>query len=106
MHSLRIPSMNLILRTTTTLWDGFNTLGVEPAASQAMLDEKHSDLLQAENDINTYTLGRIGQHNVVLACLPSGTTGINAAAIAARELSQSSVWLDGRSRGRSTEQPN
>ncbi|KAN0073327.1 Nucleoside phosphorylase domain containing protein [Elaphomyces granulatus] len=59
------------------------TLQAELAASQAMLDEEHLDLLQAENDTNTYTLGRIGQHNVVLACLPSGTTGISAAAAAA-----------------------
>ncbi|KAN0076279.1 hypothetical protein V8E54_006421 [Elaphomyces granulatus] len=54
-----------------------------------MLDEEHPDLLQAENDTNTYTLGRIGQHNVVLACLPSGTTGISAAATAARDLLRS-----------------
>ena len=59
------------------------------AASQAMLDEEHPDLPQAENDTNTYTLGRIGQHNVVLACLPSGTTGISAAATAARDLLRS-----------------
>ncbi|KAN0080826.1 hypothetical protein V8E54_004030 [Elaphomyces granulatus] len=64
-------------------------LQAELAASQAMLDEEHSDLLQAENDTNTYTLGRIGQHNVVLACLPSGTTGISAAATAARDLLRS-----------------
>jgi nucleoside phosphorylase len=62
-------------------------LDVELAASQAMLDEEYPDLdLQDENDTNTYTLGRIGQHNVVLACLPSGTTGISAAATAARDL--------------------
>ena len=62
-------------------------LQVELAASQAMLlDGEHPDLLQAENDTNTYTLGRIGQHNVVLACLPSGTTGISAAATPARDL--------------------
>jgi ankyrin repeat domain-containing protein 50 len=61
----------------------------ELAASQAMLDEEHPDLLQAENDTNAYTLGRIGQHNVVLACLPSGTTGISAAATAARDLLRS-----------------
>ena len=64
-------------------------LQAELAASQAMLDEEHPDLLQAENDTNTYTLGRIGQHNVVLACLPSGTTGISAAATAARDLLRS-----------------
>ena len=57
-------------------------LETELAASQAMLDEKHPDLLRAENDTNTYTLGRIGQHNVVLACLPSGTRGMGAAATA------------------------
>jgi nucleoside phosphorylase len=62
----------------------------ELAASQAMLDEEHDDLLQpAENDTNAYTLGRIGQHNIVLACLPSGTTGISAAATAARDLLRS-----------------
>jgi len=64
-------------------------LQAELAASQAMLDEEHPDLLQAENDTNAYTLGRIGQHNVVLACLPSGITGISAAATAARDLLRS-----------------
>jgi nucleoside phosphorylase len=61
----------------------------ELAASQAMLDEEHPDLLQAENDTNTYTLGQIGRHNVVLVCLPSGTTGISAAATTARDLLRS-----------------
>ena len=64
-------------------------LDVELAASQAMLDEEHPDILQPENDTNTYTLGRMGQHHVVLACLPSGTTGIGAAATAARDLLRS-----------------
>jgi hypothetical protein len=54
-------------------------LQTELAVSQAMLDEEHPDLQAAENDTNTYTLGRIEQHNVVLACLPTGTTGISAA---------------------------
>src|SRR5580658_6427474 len=64
-------------------------LETELAASQAMLDGEHPDLLQAENDTNTYILGRIGQHNVVLACLPSGTIDISAAATAARDLLRS-----------------
>ena len=64
-------------------------LGAELAASQAMLDEEYPDLPQAENDTNTYTLGRIGQHNVVLACLPLGTTGIGAAATVERDLLRS-----------------
>ena len=64
-------------------------LEAELAASQAMLDEEHPDLLQTENDTNTYTLGRIGQHNVVLACLPLGSTGIGAAAATATNLLRS-----------------
>jgi ankyrin repeat domain-containing protein 50 len=61
----------------------------ELAASQAMLDEEHRDLPCADNDSNAYTLGRIGEHNVVLACLPAGTTGTNAAAMVAINLLRS-----------------
>ena len=81
--------------TTTDITNNDYTVGwicaleTELAASQAMLDEDHPDLLQAENDTNTYTLGRIGQHNVVLACLPSGAIDISAAATAARDLLRS-----------------
>ena len=64
-------------------------LQAELAASQAMLEEEHPDLLQAENDSNTYTLGQIGQHNVVLTCLPLGITGTSAAATVARDLLRS-----------------
>ncbi|OGM50007.1 hypothetical protein ABOM_001263 [Aspergillus bombycis] len=41
-----------------------------------MLDEVYPDLDQAEGDENIYTLGRIKEHNIVIACLPAGTTGI------------------------------
>ncbi|KAL6699043.1 hypothetical protein J3F84DRAFT_393463 [Trichoderma pleuroticola] len=46
-----------------------------------MLDEKH-DLLPISNpkDTNSYTLGAIGKHNVVVACLPEGEIGTNSAA--------------------------
>jgi hypothetical protein len=64
-------------------------LSIELAASTAMLDEQHPELPQDENDSNAYTLGRIGPHNVVLACLPSGTTCIHPAAIAAANLLRS-----------------
>jgi hypothetical protein len=40
-----------------------------------MLDEEHQDIPQDVNDTNLYTLGRIGKHNVVLACLLEGQTG-------------------------------
>jgi len=61
----------------------------ELAVSQAMLDEKHSDLRQAKDDRNCYVLGRMGEHNVVLACLPSGVIGIGAAAAVSRDLVRS-----------------
>ena len=63
-------------------------LPTEMAAAQAMLDERHDPLQQDPADHNTYTLGCIGVHNVVLACLPSGVTGtISAARVAMQMLS-------------------
>lgn len=46
-----------------------------------MLDEEHLP----HDGVNStqYTLGRIGSHNVVLACLPAGQMGIGAAAFSA-----------------------
>jgi nucleoside phosphorylase len=61
-------------------------LPIELAAAQAILDEQHDDLPQNSDDTNTYTLGRIGEHNVVLACLPAGQTGTNSAAAAAMQM--------------------
>jgi hypothetical protein len=51
-------------------------LPIELAAAQELLDEEHEDLEQDESDNNIYALGAIGGHNVVLACLPAGLTGI------------------------------
>ncbi|KAH6668468.1 nucleoside phosphorylase domain-containing protein [Halenospora varia] len=57
----------------------------ELIASTAMLDETHPDLRKQPNDHNAYTLGRIGEHNVVIACLPKGEIGNNnSATVAAR----------------------
>lgn len=57
-------------------------LPVEMAVACAMLDERHESLpLQPESHHqNNYVLGRIGAHNVVVACLPSGITGTISAA--------------------------
>ncbi|KAL7800620.1 ankyrin repeat-containing domain protein [Trichoderma afarasin] len=52
----------------------------EQTAATAMLDERHPDLSKPMNDTNTYTLGSIGSHNVVIACLPKGQYGNNSAA--------------------------
>ncbi|KAI0427751.1 nucleoside phosphorylase domain-containing protein [Xylaria sp. FL1042] len=55
----------------------------EQAAARAMLDEMHQDLPQKEGDINIYTLGRIGEHNIVIAGLPANRYGtVNAATVA------------------------
>jgi nucleoside phosphorylase len=64
-------------------------LDVELAASMVMLDYELPSLTQAEGDANTYILGRVGEHDVVLTCLPSGTTGTNAAANAATNMLRS-----------------
>jgi nucleoside phosphorylase len=61
-------------------------LPIELAAAQEMLDEEHVDFDNDANDTNIYTLGRIGKHNVVIACLPEGQTGTNSAAAVAVEM--------------------
>ena len=60
----------------------------EMAAATAMLDEHHNPLQQNSHDHNTYTLGRIGRHNVVLACLPTGVIGTVSAARVADQMLQ------------------
>lgn len=45
-------------------------LPLELAASRAMLNEVHPRLPNLDRDDNVYVLGRIHQHNVVMACLP------------------------------------
>jgi nucleoside phosphorylase len=50
------------------------------AAARAMLDEVHEALPRHVEDSNTYVLGSIKQHNVVIACLPAAQYGTNNAA--------------------------
>lgn len=61
-------------------------LPIELAAAQEMLDEEHEGFPQRGPDPNLYTLGRIGDHNVVLACLPAGQTGTQSAATVAAQM--------------------
>lgn len=59
----------------------------EMAAARAMLDEEHSAITsQDQRDDNNYVLGRIHGHNVVIACLPDGVDGTNAAAVVATNM--------------------
>ncbi|KAH6972636.1 hypothetical protein EDB80DRAFT_876698 [Ilyonectria destructans] len=55
-------------------------LHIEMAAARAMLDEIHEDLPRYANDSNTYTLGSVKEHNIVIACLPTAQYGTNNAA--------------------------
>src|SRR2546423_1668610 len=61
-------------------------LSTELTAAMAMLDEQHPPLWQHVQDSNTYTLGKIGKHNVVIACLPAGQMGNNPAATVASQM--------------------
>ncbi|KAH6848095.1 nucleoside phosphorylase domain-containing protein [Chaetomium sp. MPI-CAGE-AT-0009] len=64
------------------------TLPKEQTAATAMLDEMHLDLPKPPKDTNTYTLGSIGRHNIVIACLPKGRMGANMAAATATQMQQ------------------
>lgn len=55
-------------------------LSKEQTAATAMLDDIHVCLPKPPNDPNAYTLGSIGKHNIVIACLPEGEIGNNSAA--------------------------
>jgi nucleoside phosphorylase len=61
-------------------------LPLEMAAATAMLDECHESLSQSPSDENTYTLGEISGHNVVIACLPVGVYGTTSATTVAAQM--------------------
>ncbi|KAE8322170.1 nucleoside phosphorylase domain-containing protein [Aspergillus sergii] len=52
-----------------------------------MLDEEHERLSPAsDRDDNAYVFGEIGNHNIVIACMPMGMTGNTPAALVAKDL--------------------
>ncbi|OJJ05347.1 hypothetical protein ASPVEDRAFT_86701 [Aspergillus versicolor CBS 583.65] len=61
-------------------------LPIEMAAARAMLDKVHPRLQQPRDDHNTYILGQVSGHNVVIACLPSGIYGTVSAAVIAKQM--------------------
>jgi hypothetical protein len=59
----------------------------ESVAAQSLLDEKHAQPeYVAPGDNNSYTLGKVGKHRVVIAVLPDGEYGTTAAANVARDM--------------------
>ncbi|KID95301.1 Pfs, NB-ARC and Ankyrin domain protein, partial [Metarhizium majus ARSEF 297] len=62
-------------------------LSTEYVAAQAFLDETHKGpRFVSPYDHNHYTLGRMGNHHIVIAVLPSGEYGIASAAIVAKDM--------------------
>ncbi|KXH67623.1 kinesin light chain protein, partial [Colletotrichum salicis] len=62
-------------------------LPTELAAARTFLDEQHpAPKAVQRNDNNAYTLGTMGNHNVVIAVMPKKEYGIAAAATVAKDL--------------------
>jgi len=64
-------------------------LSLELAASMTMLDDKHEPLAAKSGDNNSYILGSIGPHNIVMACLPTAQYGTTSAAVVASDMRRS-----------------
>lgn len=67
-------------------------IATEYAAARCFLDETHPSpdpTLLSPRDDNHYTLGRVGDHNVVLAALPTGEYGVGSASNVATNLVRS-----------------
>lgn len=60
---------------------------MERVAAREFLDEEHEGPeCVSPNDNNTYTLGKIGKHNIVIAVLPDGEYGTDSAAGVVRDM--------------------
>ncbi|TKA23235.1 hypothetical protein B0A54_17974, partial [Friedmanniomyces endolithicus] len=67
-------------------------LDVEKAAVEATLDEEHGGLERLAGDDSSYSFGRIGQHDVVVACLPAGVTGKASRQLAQSNKKEPTIW--------------
>jgi hypothetical protein len=79
-----MPRRQLRLEVYTIGW--VYTLPVELAAAQEMLDEEHEGLEQNRYDTNIYSLGKVGQYNIIIVCLPEGQTRTKSAAAVAVQM--------------------
>ncbi|KAJ6070414.1 hypothetical protein N7467_011733 [Penicillium canescens] len=86
MSSIMAAKASLSHQDYTVGW--ICALPLEMAAAKLMLDAPHPSLPRPPTDDNTYILGNIGEHNIVIACLPSGAYGnVSAATVAVQLLS-------------------
>src|SRR5277367_7160376 len=81
---MKAPPLTLRTEDYTVGW--ICALPLEMAAAIALLDERHGSLSQPPADHNNYQPGRIGPHNVNIACLPAGVTGTTSAATVAAQM--------------------
>ncbi|CAH0046151.1 unnamed protein product, partial [Clonostachys solani] len=65
-----------------------SALPIELAAARGMLDEEHGNpqTLPQKTDNNSYVLGQIHNHKVVIACLPRAEVGASSAALVAQNM--------------------
>ncbi|KAH8755003.1 hypothetical protein F5883DRAFT_571620 [Diaporthe sp. PMI_573] len=62
-------------------------ISTEYVAARVILNDQHKSPEHiAQHDNNNYTLGRMGDHNVVIAVLPDGEYGTASAATVARDM--------------------
>ncbi|KAI9368579.1 nucleoside phosphorylase domain-containing protein [Aspergillus egyptiacus] len=88
-----VPTQTLDLSAYTVGW--ICALNFEYFAALRMLDEEHNSngLNLATGDGNNYTLGRIGEHNVVINCPPAGTYGQIRAIEAVTGMRSTFPWI-------------
>lgn len=82
--SSKAPTLRLSANDYTVGW--ICAIQSELTAAIAMLDLIHLDLPQAPTDSNAYTLGSIGRHNIVVACLPKGRYGNASAGVCVKDM--------------------
>lgn len=95
--TIEVPKSNRRQGSQQSLQNDSYTVGwicaIEPEylAAELCLDETHPRLAYrlSPNDTNIYVLGKIGDHNVVIACLPSGSYGTVSAANVATNMLRS-----------------
>ncbi|KAL4886174.1 hypothetical protein BJY04DRAFT_213708 [Aspergillus karnatakaensis] len=78
------PKKRLQHQSYTVGW--ICAVALEMAAAKAMLDRRHEQLRQSTRDANKYVLGEVFGTNIVIACLPSGQYGTNAAATVSAQM--------------------
>ncbi|KAL1614383.1 hypothetical protein SLS54_009810 [Diplodia seriata] len=69
-----------------------SVLKIERTAATALLDERHDEPTEFEQhfkDDNSYTWGRMGKHNVVIASFEAGDSGTSSAALVAERMRNS-----------------